>query len=100
MLADFTVEIQSFEPIDRKSTILPKEAMDWSLNIDGLTTKFGVGIGVVLESATGVIIEDAMRMKRKITNNEVEYKALIFGLELAQTLGIQILKVYLDSNWF
>ena len=31
-------------------------------------------------------------------NSETKYEALIFGLGLAQKLGVQILKVYLDSE--
>lgn len=31
-----------------------------------------------------------------MTNNEVEYEALLYGLELALKLGVQNLKVYLD----
>ena len=37
--------------------------MQWSLNTDGAAKNFGVGIGIVLESAAGVIIEETMRIK-------------------------------------
>ena len=33
-----------------------------------------------------------------MTNNEVEYKALIYGLELVKRLGIRLLKVRSDSK--
>ena len=33
-----------------------------------------------------------------MTNNEEEYKALIYGLELASKLGIHNFKVFYDSN--
>ena len=33
-----------------------------------------------------------------MTNNEAEYEALIYGLELALKLGVQKLKVFLDSE--
>ena len=33
-----------------------------------------------------------------MTNNEAEYEALIYGLELALKLGVQNLKVLLDSE--
>ena len=52
MLVDFIVEIQSFEPIEKETTMLPEEAMKWSLNTNGATNKFGVGIEIVLESTT------------------------------------------------
>ena len=39
-----------------------------------------------------------MRMKQKMTKNEAEYEAFIFNLGLAQKLGVENLKVYLDSE--
>ena len=33
-----------------------------------------------------------------MTNNEVEYKVLLYALELALKLGVRNLKVYLDSE--
>ena len=37
------------------------------------------------------------RIEQRITNNKVEYMAPICGLKLAQKLGIQNLRVYVDS---
>ena len=71
----------------------PEKAMYWTLNTDGATNKFRVRVGVVLELATWVIIEEEMYMKWKMTNSEAEYEALIFGLGLAQNLGVRIQKV-------
>ena len=33
-----------------------------------------------------------------MTNNEAEYEALLYNLELALKLGVQNLKVFLDSE--
>ena len=45
-----------------------------------------------------MIIEEAFRLEKQMTNNEAEYEALIYGLELALKLGVQNLKVLLDSE--
>ena len=68
------------------------------LNTDGASNKNGVGIGVVLENSFRVLIEEALRRERNLTNNEAEYEALLFGLELALKLGAHYLKVNLDSE--
>ena len=50
VLADFLVEIQSFEPLEKQSMILPKERMMWVMNTDGATNKHRAGIDIVLEN--------------------------------------------------
>ena len=72
--------------------------MRWILNTDGASNKEGVGIGVVVESSSGVIIEEVFRLEEPMTNNEAKYEALIYSLELALKLGVQNLKVMLDSE--
>ena len=72
--------------------------MMWVLNTDGASNKEGAGIGIIIESSFRVIIEEAFRLEKQMTNNEAEYEALIYGLELALKLGIQNLKVLLDSE--
>ena len=88
VIADFLVEIQYLEPTKKELTILPEEGMWWIHNTDGASNKEGVGIEIILESSFGVVVEDAFRLKRHMTNNEAEYKALIYGLELALKLGV------------
>ena len=56
--------------------ILPEERMSWVINTDGASNKNGVGIGIVLENSLGVLIEEAIRLYGKMTNNEAEYEAL------------------------
>ena len=57
-----------------------------------------MGIGLVLENSSGVLIEEALRLERNLTNNKAEYEALLYGLELALNLGANYLKVNLDSE--
>ena len=89
---DFLVEIQSFEPTEKKLIAFPKEGMQWILNMDGASKKEGARIGVIIESSSGVVIENTFQLEKQMTNNEAEYKALIYGLELALKLAVQKLK--------
>ena len=97
-IADFLVEIQSFKPTEKELAILPEEGIRWILNTVGASNNEGAGIRVVIESSLGVIIEEAFHLEEPMTNNDAEYKALIYGLELALKLGVQNLKVLLDSE--
>ena len=52
----------------------------------------------MLENSSGALIEEAMRLEKALTNNEAEYEALIYGLELTAKLAAQYLEVNLDSE--
>ena len=80
VLADFLVEIQSFEPLEKEVMILPEEGMTWIMNTDGASNKHGAGIGIILENSSGILIEESMQLKGTMTNNEAEYEALLYGL--------------------
>lgn len=56
------------------------------------------GIGAVLVTSDGEVIEDAARGIGVATNNVAEYKALIAGLELALARGVSELAVFSDSE--
>jgi len=67
------------------------------LSIDGSFNQQGSGAGVILEGASGLFIEQALRFAFKVKNNQVEYKALIEGMLLAKELGARSLLVKSDS---
>ena len=52
VLADFLVEIQSIKPLEKETMILPEEKMTWIMNTDGVLSKNGAGIGIVLENSS------------------------------------------------
>ena len=60
--------------------LLLEERMTWVMNTDGASSKHGAGIGIVLENFLGVLIEKFVRLDEKMTNNEAEYEALLYGL--------------------
>ena len=56
------------------------------------------GAGVVLISPEGEILKYAVRLQFSVTNNEVEYEALLIGLRLAKALEAKNLIVQADSQ--
>ncbi|GJU27001.1 reverse transcriptase domain-containing protein [Tanacetum coccineum] len=53
---------------------------------------------LILTNSEGVEFTYAMRFKFKATNNEVEYKALIAGLRIAEQMGVKNLQANVDSR--
>ena len=54
--------------------------------------------GAALRDHQGKIIAVAWQRLPPMTNNEAEYAALLFGLELARDHGFRIIHCYLDSE--
>ncbi|XP_070013753.1 uncharacterized protein [Nicotiana sylvestris] len=69
----------------------------WTLFTDGSSNVRGAGLGVVLVPPTGETILQAIKC-HSITNNEVEYEAMIAGFELARELGIRQIIIKSDSQ--
>ena len=63
---------------------------------DGSACDDGQGIGVVLISPTGTIFEFSSRLEEERTNNQVEYEALLFGLEFLKLMGVKHVEAYGD----
>jgi ribonuclease HI len=64
---------------------------------DGSLKLEGAGVGVLLISPTGEQLKYILQIFWKVSNNEVEYEALLHGLRLAASLGFKRLLVYGDS---
>jgi hypothetical protein len=76
----------------------PTERLEhWVMYFDGSLKLEGVGAGVHLISSTGEQLKYVLQIFWKVSNNEVEYEALLHGLRLAASLGIKRLLVYDDS---
>ncbi|XP_070054635.1 uncharacterized protein [Nicotiana tomentosiformis] len=58
----------------------------WVLYTDGTSNAYGSGLGLILEVPTGEVICQSIRCP-DMTNNEVEYEAVIVGLRLALKYG-------------
>ncbi|XP_010513400.1 PREDICTED: uncharacterized protein LOC104789393 [Camelina sativa] len=92
VLADFITEL-SPELDDPTSTV-----EQWTMFVDGSSTNQGSGVGIILRSPTGEILEQALKLNFKASNNETEYEAVLAGLRLAQGLGVKHLQVFCDSQ--
>ncbi|WP_375661169.1 ribonuclease HI family protein, partial [Bartonella sp. CL71SXKL] len=77
---------------------LEPESQVWSLHVDGASNAKGAGIGIVLRSPEGLILEQAIRLGFDASNNEAEDEALIRGLKKAKVLGVKHLKINCDSQ--
>ena len=58
----------------------------------------GLGAGVVLTSPTGDTVQYILQILYTDSNNTAEYEALLHGLRMAVSMGIQRLEVRGDSN--
>ena len=90
-LADFIAE---FTPNHNET----ENSKRWVVHVDGSTTRHAGGIGVVLQSPEGDKLKYKVRLQYQTTNNEVEYKALFKGLELAKSLEAKSILVLGDSQ--
>ncbi|KAL5829304.1 hypothetical protein ACOSQ3_018772 [Xanthoceras sorbifolium] len=101
-LADFIVDFtpgilqHTEEELYIISYDMPKE--EWTLAVDGSSNARGSGLGIVLTSPEGHVIERSIRCGFKTTNNEAEYEAVIAGLTLVKDLRVEWVKVRSDSQ--
>ena len=53
------------------------EAQRWVINVDGSSTLYTGGIGIILKSSEGDKLKYATRLQYQTTNNEAKYEALL-----------------------
>ena len=93
MLADFFAEWTEAD--------LPKEYTtysNWIMYFDGSKMLAELGAGVILTSPTGDIVRYVLQIMYTDSNNAAEYEALLHGLRMAISMGIQHLEARGDSN--
>ena len=64
---------------------------------DGSLKLEGGGAGVLFISSKGEQLKYVLQILFNVSNNEAEYEALLHGLHLAVSIGINRLHVYGDS---
>jgi hypothetical protein len=69
----------------------------WKLHFDGSVCKDGCGVGVVIISPSGAVFEALNRLDHDCTNNQTEYEAILFGLEILRDMGVKHVEAYGDS---
>ena len=70
----------------------------WIIHTNGSSNRHEGGAGVVIQTPEGDKIECMIRLDFLTTNNEVEYEALVVGLDLAKVVGVENLIVHCDSQ--
>ena len=68
------------------------------MRIDGSSNVNESGVGIIRESSTGEKISYALRLEFLTSNNEAEYEALLVGLQLAEEMRVEQLRIYSDSQ--
>lgn len=72
--------------------------MAWKLFTDGSSNKNGSGVGIILKSLEKHKITLGVRFGFKVSNNKVEYEALLAELKLALHLKAEVISIYCDSQ--
>ncbi|KAM2654056.1 hypothetical protein EV2_025609 [Malus domestica] len=70
----------------------------WHLHADGVSNNKGSGGGVVLVTPDGSMLEQAITLGFKASNNEAKYEALLAGLRMAKDLAVKKLAIHSDSQ--
>jgi len=70
----------------------------WVIHVDGSSNTKGSRARVVLESNSGLTLEQSLRFKFPTSNNQAEYEACLAGLIIARELGAQLVKICSDSQ--
>ena len=88
-LADFAAELQHEADIT---------AIWWTLHVDGSSNVRGGGAGIVLEGPNEIVLEQSLRFKFRVSNNQAEYEAMVAGLTLAREMGVTRIICRTDSR--
>jgi len=70
----------------------------WYMYFDGVSSKHGKGVGIVLKSPLGRVFKFAYRLEFEATNNIAEYEALLLDLKMAKTLKVKLLSIKGNSD--
>jgi ribonuclease HI len=65
--------------------------------LDGSACGSGCGVGNIIISPNGAVFEALSLLDCKCTNNQIEYDALLFGLQILHDIGVKHVEAYGDS---
>ena len=88
-ITEFTPNYDDLEEINSEK---------WIVYVDGSSTQYVGGIGVVLQSPEGDKMRYKVHVQYQTTNNEIEYEALLKGLELAKFVEAKSILILGDSQ--
>ena len=90
-LTDFLAEFNTPEDTNIQEDL-------WTIDTDGLSTQKGGGASIVITSPEKDVLKYGVQLKFPITNNKVEYKALLTGLRIVRALGPENIVLKSDSQ--
>ncbi|XP_072054885.1 uncharacterized protein [Arachis hypogaea] len=94
----YTIKAQAMADVIAEMTPGNSTPKSWKLHVDGSSNVTSGGAGVILENQNGVVIEQSVRYKFSVSNNQAEYEALLAGLALAKEVGAKVLEINTDSQ--
>jgi hypothetical protein len=74
------------------------EITPWALFFDGSSCGKGGGVGILLISPRGEMFDFAIPIQPTVTNNQVEYEALLRGLQFLKEAKAISVEIYGDSE--
>ena len=89
-IAEFTLNHGKLDEVN--------EVKKWVIYVDGSSTQYVGGIGVILKYSKGGKLKYAVCLHYQTINNKVEYEAPLKGIELAKSLGAESIVVQGDSQ--
>ena len=72
--------------------------LSWKMYVNGMANQKESGVGLVVTSPKGIIIEKSLRLGFSATNNEAEYEALLEGMALVQRMGVGSMEIFSNSR--
>ena len=90
-MVDFVVEFTAKE--DEDGRLAP-----WMIWTDRSSNQHAGGIGVVLQSPKGDLIECTVHLQFSMTNNKAEYEVVLTGLYLVKAAEISLVVIHSDSQ--
>ncbi|XP_060184694.1 uncharacterized protein LOC132614297 [Lycium barbarum] len=99
ILADFVADFAPaiIPEVDKEMLLTSRTSTGvWTLYTDGASNVKAFGLGIVLKPPSNDVIRQYIRSV-DLTNNEAEYEAMIAGLELAKSFGVEIIEAKCDS---
>jgi ribonuclease HI len=93
VLADFVAEW-----VDTQLPTTPIQPELWTMYFDGSLMKTGAGVGLLFISPLGKNLRYVLHLHFPVSNNVVEYEALVNGLRIAIEVGVRRLDARGDSQ--
>ncbi|GAA0158804.1 hypothetical protein LIER_15739 [Lithospermum erythrorhizon] len=100
VLADFVLENSTSKINEAPNLEEIPEVPKWTLYVDGASNDKGAGAGILIQGENGEQFEYALHFSFKVNNNEAKYETMVTGLQMAEALDINRLKVRGDSKLF